>query len=73
MFPELAKLMAYKRISQTYLAKVIGITQQALSKKLIGKSEFKRSEMIKVKEYFSDICPGITMEQLFTKDIFLPK
>jgi DNA-binding XRE family transcriptional regulator len=73
MFPELIKLMAIKKMYQSDLAKVLGISQQALSLKMIGESEFKRNEMIKIKEYFSDVCPNITMDQIFEANIFLPQ
>jgi predicted transcriptional regulator len=73
MYPELIKLMAYKHVNQTDLAKILGIAQQSVSCKMSGKTDFKRSEMIKLKEYFSDVCPSITMDKLFTNDIFLPE
>jgi DNA-binding Xre family transcriptional regulator len=71
MFPELAKLMAYKHINQKGLAKILGISWQAVSKKLSGKTDFKRREMIAIKKYFLDICPNLTIDTLFREDIFL--
>jgi DNA-binding XRE family transcriptional regulator len=71
MFPELAKLMAIDGMKHKDLARIIGITQQAASKKIKGESEFKRSEMQKVKLYFCKKYPSITMDQIFTEDIFL--
>jgi hypothetical protein len=72
IFPELARLMAYKRMFIKDLAKVIGCSTQATSKKLKGEAEFKRSEMQKIKEYFSDIFPELTMDEIFKENIFLP-
>ena len=74
MYPELIKLMkcTTPKLTDKSLAKIIGVSQQATSKKLKGETEFKRSEMQKVKEYFQKDFPGITMDQIFTKDIFLP-
>ncbi len=69
IYPEIAKMMAIKKMNQTDLAKIIGVTQQAASKKLKGTTDFKRGEMIAIKEYFEDIDPNITMDSLFS--IFL--
>lgn len=71
-YPELIKLMAYKNMRQKDLGKVIGCTQQATSQKLKGVTEFKRSEMIKIKEEFQDIFPEITIDEIFKENIFLP-
>jgi len=73
MYPELMKLKAYKRLSTKDLAKIVGITQQSMSRKLNGASEFKRTEMQKIKEYFQRDFPEIIMDQIFTEDIFLPE
>lgn len=72
LYPELLKLLAYKGMTKKDLAKVLGITPQALRKKMVGKTDFKRGEMQIVKEYFLDICPDITMDQIFEQNIFLP-
>ena len=72
LYPELLKLMAYKGMTKKDLAKVLGITPQALGKKMLGKTEFRRDEMQKIKEHFQDICPDITMDQIFERNIFLP-
>jgi predicted transcriptional regulator len=69
VFPEIAKCMACKKMYQTDLAKLLGVSQMSVSRKLNGKSEFTRSEMIKIKEHFKDVAPEVTMEKLF--DIFL--
>lgn len=71
MYPELIKLMAYEGLKHKDLAKIINVTQQATSKKIKGETEFKRSEMQKIKEYFKKHFPEITMDQIFTRDIFL--
>lgn len=71
IYPEIARLMACKKMNQTSLAKVLNISQQAVSKKLNGDSDFKRREMIAIKNHFADIAPDITMEKLF--EIFLPR
>jgi len=71
MYPELVKLMAYTNMKHKDLAKVIGVSQQATSKKIKGETEFKASEMYKIKEHFKAKFPDITVDQIFTKDIFL--
>lgn len=71
MYPELIKLMAYKSMKHKDIATILGISQQATSKKIKGETEFRRSEMKKIKEYFRQYYPEITMDQIFTQDIFL--
>ena len=71
MYPELIKLMAYTDMKHKDLAKVIGVSQQATSKKIKGEAEFRGSEMQKIKAHFKSKFPDITMDQIFTKDIFL--
>jgi predicted transcriptional regulator len=71
MYPELAKLMAYRNMKHKDIASILGISQQAISKKLKGETEFRYSEMQKIKEYFKKDYPDITMDQIFTRDIFL--
>ena len=73
LFPEIAKLMAIKRMTQSDFAKIIGCTQQAASFKLNGKSPFKREEMKAVREYFKDVAPSITMDEIFEENIFLSR
>ncbi|MDI9486674.1 MAG: helix-turn-helix transcriptional regulator [Bacillota bacterium] len=72
LYPELLKLMAYKGMARKDLAKILNITPQALSKKMLGRTEFKRNEMQRIKKYFQDVSPGITMDQIFEQNIFLP-
>lgn len=72
IYPELAKLMAIKRMTQTDLGKVIGRTQQATSKKLNGETDFKKKEMQAIKEHFKDVIPDINMDAIFEENIFLP-
>jgi len=71
MYPELAKLMAFRNMKHKDIAAILDVSQQAASLKLKGKTEFKRSEMLKIKEYFKSYYPEITMDQIFTLDIFL--
>jgi predicted transcriptional regulator len=71
MYPELMKLMSVEHMKHWQLGKLLGISQQAASKKIKGVTEFKLSEMQKIKEHFSEKYPGIIMDQIFTKDIFL--
>ena len=68
LYPELLKMLAYKGMTKKDLAKVLGITPQLMG----GKTDFKRNEMQIVKEHFQDICPDITMDQIFERNIFLP-
>jgi hypothetical protein len=74
IFPELAKLMAIKQLSHKAVGAIIDCKQQAATKKLNGETEFKRSEMNKLKSYFQKEFPAlnITLENLFKEDIFLP-
>lgn len=65
IYPEIAKYMAIKRVTQKDLAEAIGLSQQSLSLKLIGKADFKRSEMVAIRNYFRDSNPEITMDKLF--------
>lgn len=71
MFPELIKLMAINGISHKKMGEIIGVSQQATTKKIKGEHEFKRSEMQKIKEYFLVMYPNATMDNLFTTEIFL--
>ncbi len=71
MFPELIKLMAVNDMSHKQLGEIFGVSQQATTLKIKGVHEFKRSEMQKIKEYFLKIYPGVTMDNLFTTEIFL--
>ena len=73
MFPELHKLMALLDLKQKDLAKIAGTSQQAMSKKLSGKTDLKRREMQKIKEYIRQYYPEITVDQIFTTDVFLPQ
>ena len=69
IFPEIAKYMACKKMYKKDLAEVIGVSPQAVGRKLNGKVDFRRDEMIKIKEHFKDVAPNVTMEELF--QIFL--
>lgn len=65
VYPEIAKYMACKRMSQKDMAKIIGVSQQAASKKLNGITDFKRTEMVALIECFKNIESNLTMDQLF--------
>lgn len=71
IYPEIAKCMACKQLNQKDLADLLGISQQAISQKLKGKTEFRRSEMVVLREDFKEVYPEITMDKLF--QIFLPQ
>jgi predicted transcriptional regulator len=70
MYPELIKLMAIEGINHKKLGQIMGVTQQAASKKLKGEYDFKCNEMRKIKEHFKQKYPNITMDQIFTKEFF---
>lgn len=72
-YPELLKLKACKRLTDKDLAKIVGVTQQTMSRKLRGESEFKRSEMQKIKEFFQKDFSEITVDKLFIQEIILPE
>ena len=70
LFPEIAKCMAIKNMNQKDLASILSITPQSIGRKLNGKVDFRRNEMVRIKEHFKDIAPDITMDELFK--IFYP-
>lgn len=45
--------MLEKDVTQTVLADKIGISPQSLSRKMLGKREFKVSEIIKICDYLN--------------------
>ena len=69
IYPEIAKYMAIKRVNQKELAGYIGISQQSLSVKLIGKADFRLSEVTAIRDYFRNANPDITMDKLFEKNL----
>ena len=54
--------MKKAKITQTDLAKHLGITKNSINKKLQGKFSWKRDEMFMIKKIF----PECTIEYLFT-------
>ena len=73
MFPELYKHMHIRGMKQKDLAKLIGVTQQAVGKKLRGETQFKLNEMQITLNYFRQFNPALTYEQLFEQCIFLAR
>lgn len=73
MYPELIKLMAITGMKHKDLAKLLEISQQAISKKLKGDTDFKMHEMRVIKNYFKNVIPDITMDKIFEENIFLPQ
>ena len=62
MFFNLKAELARKGLSGTDIATTIGATQKTVSNKMLGKSEFTREEMFKIKnQFFADM----TLEYLF--------
>ena len=74
----LIKLLAITEMKHKDLAKVIGVSQQATSKKIKGEAEFKQREMILIIKYFKKLQqedeylrnnhPPITMDLIFYED-----
>lgn len=53
-----------KKITQTKIAQFLGLSVTGLNLKMLGKNEFKRDEMIKIRdEYF----PEKTLDELFSE------
>jgi transcriptional regulator with XRE-family HTH domain len=65
MFKNLRAEMARRDLSGKKVAEVIGIAQKTFSNKMIGKSEFTRSEMIKMQSVFFE---GLSLDYLFEMD-----
>lgn len=62
MFKNLKAEMAREGLSRKDIAIAIGISHKSFCNKLAGKSDFTRSEMLKIKEYF---FKNHTLEYLF--------
>lgn len=60
-FPELEKQILARGILKKDLAAGLGITSQALSRKLVGRCEFTLSEI----RYIASIIPDVSVEVLF--------
>ncbi|WP_302597516.1 helix-turn-helix transcriptional regulator [uncultured Clostridium sp.] len=54
MFNNLNAEMARKKISIKALAEATGINYESLKNKMSGTTEFKRSEMVRIKKEFSN-------------------
>lgn len=66
MFKNLRAEMGREMINGCDLAKVVGITPKSFSQKMVGKTEFTRSEMMKIKKYFIvQFKNELTLEYLF--------
>lgn len=76
---ELHKLLAITRTMHKDLAMVIGVSQQATSKKIKGETDFKQTEMVLIVKYFKKLqaedeylqknYPPVTMDLLFYEGI----
>lgn len=64
MFAILLAEIKRKRITHAEIAKVIGVTTQAVGCKLAAGGDFKSEEMIKIQETF---FPNVDLKTLFTK------
>lgn len=62
------KLKGYRSmfgINQSVLANLLGIGLNTYSFKENDKTEFTKSEMIKLTKYFKELDPNLTMDELF--------
>ena len=66
VFPNLNAEMARRKIDIKSLAKITGIQYETLKNKLSGKTEFKRSEMYRIK---TDVFPLCTIDYLFATEL----
>ncbi len=64
MFPNLLAEMARSFMTMKTLAEATGIGYETLKDRMSGVSEFRRSEMIAIKQVF----PEYTMDYLFAKE-----
>lgn len=63
MYHNLMAEMARQKINQSRLAEMLGISDRTMSNKLLGHSDFKLSEMMKIKSQF-----GKTLDYLFERE-----
>lgn len=55
--------MARKDLTIKSMAPIIGISEKALNNKMLGKTEFSRKEMLKIRnEFFPDLTIGYLFE-----------
>lgn len=62
------QLIAYRKIlnmSQTDMAKAIGIGLTAYNFKETGKSDFTQSEMLSIRDIIKKYNPNITIDEIF--------
>lgn len=64
MFGVLLKEMKRKGVTQLDLAKLLGLSQQAVAYKLLRGGDFKSEEMFKIQ---SELFPETDLRTLFTK------
>ena len=64
MHAKLLTEMRKRKITQTSMAKMLGITFNSVNNKLTGKNEFTCSEMFKICEVINDV----PMQELFKKE-----
>lgn len=62
---EVAKLRRYKGLTQSDVAKILGISLQSFYRKENGKTPFTDSEKIQLKELFIEDFPEISIDSLF--------
>lgn len=64
IYGNLRNEMAKNKITQTRIAKFLGVSQNSLNMKIMGKTDFTMEEATKIqKEYF----PKLTLDYLFKK------
>lgn len=66
MYKNLQILMINNNVSDEDIAKILNLTLKAIQHRLKGNTEFKRSEMLKIKK---NLFPNYTLDQLFDDDI----
>jgi len=65
------KLAGYRKmvgVNQIVLAELLGIGLNTYSFKENMKTEFTRSEMVKITKFFKEYFPNITMDEIFFND-----
>lgn len=62
---KVSRFRKYQGLTQKDIANKFGISVQAYSKKERGKTPFKDSEKIQLKELFSQDFPNITIDDIF--------
>jgi DNA-binding Xre family transcriptional regulator len=65
MFKNLKVELLKKDMNQTILAEEIGMSYSSFYNKMIGKTDFTRSEMVRIKE---KLGTDLTLDELFQKE-----